>query len=412
MDERLRKRFEELRSQGLVIDEHRGVASLTLHSRMRFAEKGVGAEGTDATLSLDEDEKYLYAPFRALTATVIRDRAIDFSDAAMLKKSAKMLLGQTVYANHTQDVTAWLGVVAKTWWDDGGTIPPGVNATLKISKEWNLKIVAGIKEEAIHSASVEVYFEWKKSHPDLEDFWFHFGEEIDGKLVCVIATAIISYGEISLVWQGADIYAKRLSLQAATGGRDGVSASGKAKGTEDITGGASYMKLTRQAVLLFGLMPSIYGFAGSAQEIELDEAMQAKFIDDAKKKYAELSETSAAQRALLTTLFGETPADTTAAENLKSRAAMGDAHLAEVREDALKFAKLAEGSEKLTEALGKTIAGASLEDAVKFRDEYRAKAEEKFPPRCTKCGEKFSRASGHKITAPAEREIDPDDYIL
>lgn len=279
--------------------------------------------------------------------------------------------------------------------------------TLRINKQWSPRVVAGIKEGAIHSASVEVYFEYKKSHPDLADFWYHFGEEIDGKPVCLIVTNIVSYGEISLVWQGADVYAKRLS--ANQGGEDGVSGPGK-KNEES---GGSSMKLTRQSLALLGLMPSHFGFSATAEAVELDEALQSRFIDEVKNRYEELAKKLEAQSAIITAAFAEKEASVELGRELAARAAMGDAYLAEVRSEAVKFAKLSEGSETLTEALEKTIQNASLEDAKKFRDEYRAKSEKLFPAKCPKCGTSMTRGSAART--PKESDVgavDAADYVM
>lgn len=405
MDERLKARLEELRKQGLCVDLDRGVASLRVFKPIRFAAKK--ETDIEAALSMDEDEEYLYAPFRALSATLIRDRGLDFSNAAVLKKSVRMMQGQTVYANHNTDVTAWHGTVVKAWWDDSTDIPPGINVTLRINKQWSPRVVAGIKEGAIHSASVEVYFEYKKSHPDLADFWYHFGEEIDGKPVCLIVTNIVSYGEISLVWQGADVYAKRLS--ANQGGGDGVSGPGK---TNKESGGSS-MKLTRQWLALLGLMPSHFGFSATAEAVELDEALQSRFIDEVKNRYEELAKKLEAQSAILTATFAGKEASVDLGRELAARAAMGDAYLTEVRSEAVKFAKLSEGSETLTEALEKTIQNASLEDAKKFRDEYRAKSEKLFPAKCPQCGTSMTRGSAARTPKESdEGAVDAADYAM
>jgi hypothetical protein len=403
MSEKLKAKLEELKRAGLEIDSKRNVALARFFQTMSFAES---ADNPGEKLSLDEDEKYIYAPFRGLSAVLLPERAIDFSKPEVLKKSSKMLQGQTVYPNHDHDVAKWLGVVAKSWWDESGT-PQGINVTLKINKEWNPRVVAGLKEKAIHSVSVDVTFEYEKSHPDLQDFWYHFGETIDGRVVSLIATKILSYGEISLVWQGADGFAKRLDLTLESGaGVAGLSA-------DNNTGGIKGMKILRSLLLLAGLAPSAYGMRADAQEVELDETGSAKFLKEMHDSFERLSRSHDEQAAVLGVLFGEGQKDKIAAESLKDKAVHGEAYALEVRSDAVKFAKLAEGTEKLSDALERAIMSASVEDAKKLRDEYKVKADEKMPVKCTKCGGTLSRGSADRGNGNGtDEEIDLSSYKM
>jgi hypothetical protein len=404
MDERLRAKLEELKRSGLDIDLKRNVALARLFQTMSFAESG---EKTGEKLSLDEDEKYLYTPFRALSAVIIEERGFDFSKQGVLEKSTRLLQGQTVYPNHDHSVELWLGVVAKSWWDKQGT-PQGINVTLKISKEWNQRIVAGIKEGAIHSVSVDVTFEYEKSHPDLQDFWYHFGETIDGRVVSIIATKILSYGEISLVWQGADGFAKRLDLTLKSG-------AGKQAGqtAAQNTGGIKSMKIFRSLLLKAGLTPSSYGMGSDTQEIELDDAGASALVNEIGAAIERLSKTNEEQAAVLSVLFGDGKKDKPAAEALKAAAAQGDAYINDLRTDAVKFAKLAEGTDKLSEALERVIMSAPVEDAKKLRDEYKLKAEEKAPLKCSKCGGTMSRGSAERGNEHGtDDEVDISAYEL
>ncbi len=404
MSERLRAKLAELKKAGLEVDLKRNVALVRLFQTMNFAAQ----EGsTGEQLALDEDEKYLYAPFRALSAVIIEERGFDFSRQGVLEKSTRLLQGQTVYPNHDHSVELWLGVVAKSWWDKQGT-PQGINVTLKISKEWNQRIVAGLKEGAIHSVSVDVTFEYEKSHPDLQDFWYHFGETIDGRVVSLIATKILSYGEISLVWQGADGFAKRLDLTLESG-------AGKQAGqmAAQTTGGIKSMKIFRSLLLKAGLLPSSYGMGSDAQEIELDDVASSKFVSEIGAAVERLSKTNEEQAAVLSVLFGEGVKDKASAEALRAAAALGDTYIQDIRTDAVKFAKLAEGTDKLSEALERAIMSAPVEDAKKLREEYKLKAEEKTPLKCGKCGGTMSRGSADRGNEHGtDEEIDVSAYQI
>ena len=399
MDDKLKARLEEIGKTGLEIDVKRNVALTRCLQTISLSGE---SNKTENNLTLDEDEKYIYAPFRALSAILIADRAIDFSKPDVLKKSAKLLQGQTVYPNHDHDVNKWLGTVAKSWWEDAN-LAPGINATLKINKEWNQRVVAGIKDGAIHSASVDVIFEFEKSHPDLEHFYYHLGETIDGKLVALIATKILSYGEISLVWQGADGFAKRLDLKL-----EGAGAADEGKKTE---GGLKGMKVTRALLVKAGLTPSLYGMNASAQEVELEEKMSEKLIIELETALNKLSDSLDKQTELLGAVFGDAEKNLELAKKITENAKIGETYISDVRSDAIKFAKLSEG-EKLSDALERAIMSASIEDAKKFRDDYQAKADEKMPVRCAKCGGTMTRAGALKDGQSTDDDIDISSYQL
>jgi hypothetical protein len=169
------------------------------------------------------DSDYIYPLFRALSQTVIEGYWIDYSTPGVLEDSVPLLAGQTVYADHHfWNVEKWLGVVNQASWDPDGAQSdgvPGINVELKIDAVLNPRIARGLlmQPPAIHSASVTVLFEYEYSHPDLLDdgrFWDLLGEEVEDETVRLIATKILGYWELSLVFQGADRSAKQLPSAA------------------------------------------------------------------------------------------------------------------------------------------------------------------------------------------------------
>jgi hypothetical protein len=175
------------------------------------------------------DDDYIYPLFRALSQTVIEGYWIDYSRPGVLEESTPLLAGQTVYADHHfWNVEKWLGVVNESQWDGEGQDSdgvPGINVELKIDALLNPRIARGLlmQPPAIHSASVTVLFEYEYSHPDLLEegrFWDLLGEEADGELVRLIATKILAYWELSLVFQGADRGAKQLPPRTGGAGSD------------------------------------------------------------------------------------------------------------------------------------------------------------------------------------------------
>jgi len=410
MTERLKQLFAQLKAQGLTVDDRRCMASFKLKGSF----EGASAPGAEGAVSMNEDENHFYADFRALSAIVITDYSIDLTNKDVLKKSYKLLKGQTIYKNHELDVDEWVGVVAKTWWDESEAVPPGVNCTLKINKKWNEKTIDGIKEGAIHSVSTTIYFEYKKSH-EMPDFWFRMGEDINGQIVRLIVTKIISYGEISLVWHGADGYARRLTAEGKGG-------QGREPGIEKDINGGKTVKLTRTIATMFMLNLASYGFNAGAQEVELDDAGSVMLMGDLARAFQELRQKNESLSGILTETLGADvkPDDyrnTLAA--MSAQAKLGKKYLDDVRAEALSLAKLAEGKtddEKFGEsALGKMIQNADIETAVQLGDDYRIKAEEKYPLSCPQCGVKLTRASAKMDSGAAHDEsggLNVDNYKI
>ena len=158
-------------------------------------------------ITLEEDENFVYPIFRALSKIIVPGHYLNLEKKNILKSSARLLKNQTVYPNHTTDVNQWLGRVLEVKWDD--TLDPnGINVKLQIPKSQNERIVEGLRLGALHSVSVGFNFLWEKSH-DRKDFWNMLGDQIDGEVVSLVVTKITGYREISLVYQGADPFAKR-----------------------------------------------------------------------------------------------------------------------------------------------------------------------------------------------------------
>jgi hypothetical protein len=133
----------------------------------------------------------------------------------VLKESTPLLLNQTVYPNHDCfDINNWLGSVSNVAWDESGEVA-GINAEYKIDALMNPRIARGLIMDppAIHSTSLTILFEFEFSHPDLVEqgrFWQLLGDEVEGSIVRLIVTKIQEYWEASLVFQGADRFAKQI----------------------------------------------------------------------------------------------------------------------------------------------------------------------------------------------------------
>ena len=164
-------------------------------------------------------EDFVEVPFRLISATIVGGgtwKATDFSNVAVLKKSRQLLDGKTVYKDHETDTDNWVGLVNGVKWTEGFKsngvdVPAGIDGILAIDKITNPKVARGCLMGTIYSNSVTVEFDWEMSHTfEREwDFLDKIGEiGSDGKMVRRIVTAIYNYHETSLVWLGADPFAK------------------------------------------------------------------------------------------------------------------------------------------------------------------------------------------------------------
>lgn len=178
------------------------------------------------------------------------------------------------------------------------------------------------------------------------------------------------------------------------------------------------MKLKRSAALAFGLSLSEYGFGASAQEVELDEGMHARLLNDLGKSIETLNRAVEEKQEILDTIFGKDAEgdQKDLANKIKLQAEAGEAHLKGIRDDAKKFAKLAGGKDEkdeLNPAIAKAIDNATLEDAQGFLEEYRTEAEKKFPAKCPKCGTVLTRGSavkGEEPEADDGEEVNKENY--
>jgi hypothetical protein len=187
--------------------------------------EGNKVEGAFEAGKLDpnpQDEDYMFFPFRHLSATTVAGgtwRSTNFSNEKVLKASIKKLEGKPAYTNHHMYVGNEIGVVGDTSWsksyttDKGIIVPAGIDAPFIIDSKLHPDICRKLNAKygkPINSASVTILYEWEASHEfeNEDDFYWHLGEVIDGREVQFIATEILDYFESSLVWSGADPFAK------------------------------------------------------------------------------------------------------------------------------------------------------------------------------------------------------------
>lgn len=167
-------------------------------------------------------EDFIEVPFRLLSATTVGAgtwKATDFSDEQMLKKSMEFLIGKPMYKDHETDLDNWIGLVRGVSWEkskeqNGVKVPAGINGLVAIDAKTNPKTARGVLLGSIFSNSVTVEFKWEQSH-EFENEW-DFYDNIgqlgkDGKMIRRVVKEITNYHESSLVWLGADPFAKAIT---------------------------------------------------------------------------------------------------------------------------------------------------------------------------------------------------------
>ena len=171
---------------------------------------------------IPKPEDFVDVPYRLISATTVGAgswKAADFSDENVLKASVNKLVNKPIYKDHETDTDNWVGLVKSTKWSpakiqNGITIPAGIDGLLAIDAKTNPKVARGALLGAIQSNSVTVDFKWKMSHTFENEWDFYdkvgtIGE--DGKMIRRIVVEVIDYFETSLLWLGADPFAKKIT---------------------------------------------------------------------------------------------------------------------------------------------------------------------------------------------------------
>jgi hypothetical protein len=331
-----------------ILDKKKGLAKANFSLGMdglsvvdgkpfKFAE-----EDNDDEESGLSNEEFFVKVFRNLSSTITPGRFFDFTEDGVLKKAVSMFDNLTIYANHNADVNNWKGYTQKAYWDEKND-PPGVNSSFVFDKTVDAKLARGVEIGALKSASVTIWFKFRKSH-ELKWFYDHIGTEIDGSIVRLIVEEITRVGEVSIVYAGEDPYAKALS----TDNQEPLKIAGEE------------MEITKDMLALLGL-------SDSASFESFESKLKEHF-----KVYGELKEE---------------------VKSLKVSAEMGDKHLEETREAAVTLYKAQKGESFKQDYIDKVIKTADLETAKAFVSEFTETVEENAPLSCPKCGEKMSRRS-------------------
>ena len=292
----------------------------------------------------------------------------------MLKAATGLFEGLTLYANHYADVEKWKGLCQEPVWDDQNN-PAGINALLVVDRVVAPNLARGVETKALRSCSVTIWFEYEKSHPNLDYYWSRLGEVVDGEVVRLIVTKITNAGEVSIVWEGEDPFAKALGAPESFSAPEqpGVPVHHTSTGGEN-------MKISQKLAVLLALTVGA----------EIDEA------------------------ALDAAVAGKIEALQTENTRLKADAELGKQLLADTRTQAETLYKALKGEAALERFITGVIQTADLATAKALCEEYESAVDKAAPLACPKCGEKFSRQSSQpepegRTLAPGKRS---EDYKL
>jgi len=320
-------------------------------------------------------EEYVARFFRILSLAMTPYRYFDFTREGVLKAATPLFDGLTLYANHRADVTQWKGFSQGPLWDDQND-PQGINCLLAVDKTIDPNLARGVETRALRACSVTIWFDFEKSHPNLDYFWSRLGETVDGEIVRLIVTKITNAGEISIVWEGEDPHAKALGAPEILSDPEEPEKSGQHHTSEE----GESMKISQKLAVLLALTvgADIVPEALEAAVAGKIEALQAEIV------------------------------------GLNADAELGKQLLTETRTQAETLYKALKGEAALERFITGVIRTSDLATARALCEEYESAVDKAAPLACPKCGEKFSRQSAQpenpdKLAANGKN---PEDYKL
>lgn len=183
----------------------------------------------DISQAIPVPEDFLPYLFRHISATIVGAgtwKATEFTEE-VLKKARKLLEFKPAFVNHELETGNIIGATGKAVFTpafkakNGQLIAAGLDAPIWIDAKLHPDIcrkLSAFPVPHIQSVSITVIYEWEPSHSFTdssgnEDEWVfenRIGTIVDGKMVRRIVIKIIEIYETSLVWLGADPYAKIL----------------------------------------------------------------------------------------------------------------------------------------------------------------------------------------------------------
>lgn len=354
---------------------------------LSLPDPSLGDGGLQTFLNPMESD-YIYIPVRALTAASVQSDTINFGHLGgkALQEAVAKFNDLPVLKDHQFSVDNWIGRTQNAFWDTTTPgAPPGVTLMMKVDAKADPKCARGLVSGMLDSVSVTVQFDYEQSHPNMkpEDFFWKMGEIVDGKPVQALVTDVTRLYELSVVWQGADVFAKSVK-------EDGIHTPGLQQHIPT--------KPTPKEELP---MKNLAKRLGLAEGDHSEDQLMAALEDSIKSMTAPLesqlivlkAEVEAKDAAVtaLTTEVTELKATVeplkAELETLKPKATLGDTFLSEQRAEAARlYAIVADGKQDAN--LTKLISEASLETAKGFIATFGPQAEAIAPLCCGSCGSK------------------------
>ncbi|EMM77297.1 hypothetical protein [Leptospira santarosai] len=362
-----------------------GQGSVVLRSSGIFLATGKKqAEQTQPHDPSPADVPYVEFDFRMLSKAFIECYALDFTKDNVLKNATSLFVPK-IYKDHETFVENSIGAALNPTWDDTKN-NEGVNGRFRFFKKFGSSIIERLETDPplLDSCSVGIQFTFVKSHPQLDNFYWHLGEEIDGSIVRLVVTKILAVPEVSIVYAGADPNAKRLSLNHF---EQTSSEPGEEQPKEE------NMKIKFKVFESLGVALETLGLEKQGDEVEISSEKFEVVLKQAGSKIFSL-ESALSVYAGLTDLekFPAGFDHKTNVAKLKKLLEEPNRILEESRAQVLKAYHLVMDG-KTNPTIEAMIQNADLEQVKALGDEYGIKLEKKFPATKDKNGNS-SRASG------------------
>ncbi|KAK2620465.1 hypothetical protein CFV95_016365 [Leptospira interrogans] len=342
------------------------------------------------------DLPYVEYDFRMLSKSLIECYALDFTKDNVLK-NATSLFATKIYKDHETFVDNSIGAVIDPIWSDDKD-NEGVNGRFRFFKKFASSIIDRLETDPpiLDACSVGIQFTFIKSHPNLENFYWHLGEEIEGSVVRLIITKIIAVPEVSIVCAGADPNAKKLSLNHF---EQTSSDLGEEKPQTE-----ENMKLKAKLFALLGLSLESLGLEKQGEDVELSHEKYEVVLQKAGSEISKLKTTLNSYAGLTNQETFPTGFDHESnVANLKSLLDEPKKILEENRTQVLKaYSLFMDG--KTNPTIEAMIQNADLEQVKALGLEYGIKLDQKFPVTKDKNGN-LTRASGQNGLSNNDEEI-------
>ncbi|MDI7196303.1 hypothetical protein [Leptospira santarosai] len=366
----------------------------SLHAN--FFQSGTSINTGDVS-ELVENEEYAEFNFRMLSAVLIEGYWSDFRKPGVLE-SATELFTTKIYTDHQRSVRNSIGITRNPTFTNRNEIP-GVDSVFRIFKAFGSDVIARLKTKPalIDANSVGITFAYEKSHAQLENFYERLGEIVDGQIVRVIVTKILSIPETSLVAVPADDTARKFA---------GFNLPNSNPINSNQNNQEDKMKIKRTILSLLGVDSQKFGLSsGEGESVELPSEKMESVLEEAGKTITKLQD-QARQSAVLQNnlnqfakLFGSEvfPEGIDFASKVTELQALLEEpqKLLNVEREKAITAFRAFSKNNPDPVIEGLIKNANLEQAKAFLKQYGASLENSHPLKCEDCGsKKVSRASG------------------